>query len=264
MRYPKPTDRYSCEVLCENFMEVDVRLKELEENGGDGSALPPVTESDNGNILQVVNGAWMIVDGSGLGGSGVYVGSGDMPEGYNIQIDPSGEPTPIGGSSEWSDIKNKPFEVVGEDALTWDGNTDGKLVVEGLFVFVSDVTPSYADMVNGCEVCIDDGTDVATLPLLQEQFIDSEQTIMFNGEPFVVITKVDNVEWEGAVFPKKGVYFINVENLLIKSFKINGYSFATEKIKASALPSNLVTRADLDKALGTYITEVAELLGGEA
>ena len=90
MRYPKPTDRYSCEVLCENFMEVDGRLKELEENG-DGSALPPVTESDNGNILQVVNGAWMIVDGSGLGGSGVYVGSGEMPQGYNVQIDPNGE-----------------------------------------------------------------------------------------------------------------------------------------------------------------------------
>ena len=36
MRYPKPTDRYSCEVLCENFMEVDERLKELEENGGGG------------------------------------------------------------------------------------------------------------------------------------------------------------------------------------------------------------------------------------
>ena len=37
MRYPKPTDRYSCEVLCENFMEVDERLKELEENGGGGT-----------------------------------------------------------------------------------------------------------------------------------------------------------------------------------------------------------------------------------
>lgn len=27
----------------------------------------------------------------GTGGSGVYVGSGEMPDGYNIQIDPSGE-----------------------------------------------------------------------------------------------------------------------------------------------------------------------------
>ena len=28
MRYPKPTDKYSCEVLCENFMEIDERLNE--------------------------------------------------------------------------------------------------------------------------------------------------------------------------------------------------------------------------------------------
>lgn len=68
MKYPKPTDRYSCEVLCENFMEVEERLIELEENGGGGSALPPVTESDNGKILQVVNGAWELVEAE-FGGS---------------------------------------------------------------------------------------------------------------------------------------------------------------------------------------------------
>lgn len=62
MRYPKPTDRYSCEVICNNFMEIEERLIELEENGGGGSALPPVTESDNGKILQVVNGVWMLVE----------------------------------------------------------------------------------------------------------------------------------------------------------------------------------------------------------
>lgn len=34
------------------------------------------------------------VDGKD-GVSGVYVGSGEMPEGYNVQIDPSGEATDI-------------------------------------------------------------------------------------------------------------------------------------------------------------------------
>lgn len=38
MKYPKPTDRYDCSVLCENFEEIEARLQELEKNGGGGSA----------------------------------------------------------------------------------------------------------------------------------------------------------------------------------------------------------------------------------
>ena len=106
MRYPKPTDRYSCEVLCENFMEVDERLKELEENGGGGSGTPGVgiesieqtttSKVDGGtNILTITTTDGDIttfeVKNGSTGSSGVYVGSGEMPDGYNIQIDPSGE-----------------------------------------------------------------------------------------------------------------------------------------------------------------------------
>lgn len=40
------------------------------------------------------------------GVSGVYVGSGAMPEGYNVQIDPDGGESGI----DWSDIENKPEE----------------------------------------------------------------------------------------------------------------------------------------------------------
>lgn len=34
MRYPKPSDRYSCEVLCDNFMEIEKRLNDLAKNSG--------------------------------------------------------------------------------------------------------------------------------------------------------------------------------------------------------------------------------------
>lgn len=55
----------------------------------------------------VKNGTWWVYDqeldeyvdtgSKAQGESGVYVGSGDMPEGYNVQIDPSGalEPVPV-------------------------------------------------------------------------------------------------------------------------------------------------------------------------
>ena len=36
MKYPKPTDRYDCSILCENFEEIENRLNQLEKYGGGG------------------------------------------------------------------------------------------------------------------------------------------------------------------------------------------------------------------------------------
>ena len=44
-------------------------------------------EYTNGSWYRGESGTWALVSGSG----GVYVGSGDMPDGYNVQIDPSGD-----------------------------------------------------------------------------------------------------------------------------------------------------------------------------
>jgi hypothetical protein len=45
------------------------------------------------NINEAVNDALLQAKESGefKGESGVYVGSGEMPEGYNVQIDPNGD-----------------------------------------------------------------------------------------------------------------------------------------------------------------------------
>lgn len=40
------------------------------------------------------------------GNSGVYVGSGDMPEGYNVQIDPDGESSDIVTRYEFSNLSD--------------------------------------------------------------------------------------------------------------------------------------------------------------
>lgn len=42
-------------------------------------------------LVDLIREVEAFIDSGGGGGSGVYVGPGDMPEGYNIQIDPSGE-----------------------------------------------------------------------------------------------------------------------------------------------------------------------------
>ena len=41
----------------------------------------------SGSWYRGENGEWVATSGGG----GVYVGSGDMPDGYNVQIDPSGD-----------------------------------------------------------------------------------------------------------------------------------------------------------------------------
>lgn len=67
------------------------------------------TKIENGNLyIKYNNGDFLLVgkvvgkDGE-QGKSGVYVGSGDMPEGYDIQIDPSGDPDEF-YEEEWIDI----------------------------------------------------------------------------------------------------------------------------------------------------------------
>ena len=45
MKYPKPTDRYDCSVLCENFEEIETRLKSLERaSGGSGGSSARISE----------------------------------------------------------------------------------------------------------------------------------------------------------------------------------------------------------------------------
>lgn len=79
--------------------------------------------------------------------SGIYIGDGDMPEDYNIQIDPNGEATII--PTKTSELKNDSGfitaddlpSVSGEDIVLYDRTTgtkysmyilDGKLVLESL------------------------------------------------------------------------------------------------------------------------------------
>lgn len=56
-----------------------LRTKHAHSNLG---VLDKLSEDENGTLLH---------DGEIIGSGGVYVGSGEMPEGYNVQIDPTGD-----------------------------------------------------------------------------------------------------------------------------------------------------------------------------
>ena len=72
-------------------------------SGEDGGYYTPVVTQPSENTMQVaftpskaampaVDGVEITLPAGPQGVSGVYVGSGDMPDGYNVQIDPNGTP----------------------------------------------------------------------------------------------------------------------------------------------------------------------------
>lgn len=78
--------------------ELEQKLADGDFKGKDGKS---VTHSWNGTILTIESASGKdSVDLKGKDGndgkSGVYVGSGEMPEGYNVQIDPDGDPFDFG------------------------------------------------------------------------------------------------------------------------------------------------------------------------
>ena len=146
-----------------------------------------------------------------------------------------------GGAKHWNDIEGKPFEMVGSDTLTWDGNTEGRYMVDmdGFPLYlISEVTPTATDMANGLKFTDMQGS-VMELP-----FEDVAQ-VLDNGiiasELFFVIPQ-DNCDFNGITFGKQGLYMSWGEGLNnITAITINGYTgFTQEKIKEEYLPVDYI------------------------
>lgn len=88
-----------------SFVEegVETALTQAKESGEfDGTSVTIAsilesTEDDGNNIVTFSDGNTLTVQNGSQGVSGVYVGPGDMPNGYNVQIDPDGDLTDISG-----------------------------------------------------------------------------------------------------------------------------------------------------------------------
>ena len=63
-------------------------------------------------------------DKGAQGNSGVYVGSGEMPEGYNVQIDPDGEVEPFPAALVLSALPEASEALRGSFAIAPEGNND--------------------------------------------------------------------------------------------------------------------------------------------
>lgn len=140
------------------------RMTALEEMGGGTTFTPSV--SDDGIISWTNNGGLDNPEPVNIKGeSGVYVGGGEMPEGYNVQIDPNGDAPNI-------DIKSRLSLGIASDELIYifvDGAPVGTGIPQGqsgdVFGYVDEnnnvvLTGNLADGTYSVKYEMDDGSTV--------------------------------------------------------------------------------------------------------
>ena len=141
------------------------------------------------------------------------------------------------GGVKWDHVSDKPFVKVGGDTLTWDGNTEGLVSVDGApFYKVSDAVPTKADCANGIAVVY----GPQTLPIDGET---AQACFMDDGAAsfdLAIVIPYDNYVGDGLVASEAGVYFLNDGDAHISSLTIPGYTgFAKEQIDPKVLPEAL-------------------------
>ena len=84
--------------------------------------------------------------------SGVYVGSGDMPDGYDIQIDPSGTFTPVGTGDMAKSVYDTDDNGIVDNAEKLEGHAAS---------YFAQATHSHAIAdVNGLQAALNDTGDI--------------------------------------------------------------------------------------------------------
>lgn len=141
-------------------------------------------------------------------------------------VDKISDKADINHTHNWNDLKDKPFgeTTTYGDTLTWDGNTEGRYMVDmdGFPLYlISEVTPTATDMANGLKFTDMHGS-VMELP-----FEDVAQVLnngIIDSELFLVIPQ-DNCDFNGITFGKQGLYMGWGEGLNnVTAITINGYT----------------------------------------
>lgn len=107
---------------------------------------------------------------------------------------------------EAEEIVNEPLNI------TWDGNTEGLVSVADVFHKVSDLvlTDEQIQLIT----VRDSSGNTSTI---DNDCVTAEDITIFGFPAKVSVVKKDNVELEGVVFPKKGIYFMSTEGIYISS-----------------------------------------------
>lgn len=166
--------------------------------------------------------------------------------GFDASGNPIAQEAPSGGASSWNDLADKPFGEVYGDTLTFDGNTDEVVNVEGVFFKVSDAVPTYADIVKGGHIIMGGETFEFTAEDVPESEIVDPSGIVAIGSAVIIVPPEAvgvMIEDLGFAFQESGTYFVYSEAMgaLVTGLQLNGYTeFATvKKIEQKYIPSSI-------------------------
>lgn len=143
----------------------------------------------------------------------------------------------------FENIDNSPFETIGGDTLTWDGNTDGLeslQIDEAEFYRVSNVIPTLSECANGCTLSYDDGSTSVVLGDFEiKSLMDDGSDAAYGAMPYMII--IPKTVTMGETTFLKGVWFYNHSDGYICSLTINGYTgFTITKLKSEYLPVDYI------------------------
>lgn len=125
-------------------------------------------------------------------------------------------------SGSWNDLTDKPFGETGNGAIiTWDGNTEGLDVVNLLnnpHYKVSNLVPTLEDISIGYNTLTTKGIVIPDDSL--EEYGD------FIACPEFTVARKDNIELNGNIIPKAGIYFSldssEIDYQFLSSLSFNG------------------------------------------
>ena len=129
-----------------------------------------------------------------------------------LGVDENGKLGVNGGEPFKSLVTDGDGSAKWEDRLAYD---DSKLVVDvggsEQYVKVADEVPSWASLDVSIKYWISNGFNSTKTP---EEYVDLGNGSFFAGEEVLFIT-ADNTEFNGMVFPEKGVYFILADGIYV-------------------------------------------------
>lgn len=149
----------------------------------------------------------------------------------------------------WDDIQGKPFETIGGDTLTWDGNRDGLEVMDENAFKVSNSAPTPDNLQNGGSISLfyPETNETSIIPFNLDNCLIDSGVVGIVGDlssqmPLVIMISDANLT-------SPGTYFFDFSNLgpdqpCVTSLTINGYTgFGKEVIKEECLPDGVRVKA---------------------
>ena len=145
----------------------------------------------------------------------------------------------------WDTLENKPFYENTPESITYDGNKDGKVIVEQM-VKVSDKILTIEDIVGGTITLNNEG-DIITIVVTEDQVTSGVGGIVF-CDAIITIADINNTsDIAPETYPETGTYFMDNEGLYIQSFTAAGATIKT--LDEKFIPDTIARVSDVSEQI---------------